>query len=225
MILTQCAVCATDLGLIFGRCSTRTPAECHVRMERHDQLCRAQAAPAPQPNKKDAEGRRVAAKVRGRCHIARRRSTGTKEGLVRMCACRGTAGSRMCRVWQSQDLVPRRRRRTINQNIQWWRVPVQLVRATASRLGVRPGGRISPSPLGSAGDGRIWRTAISVLGNGLSSARHDEDTFLAERGELAVMRRLGGSEETSVADLSCEHAHLGRIEQPHRWSEMYTADV
>ena len=111
MILTQCAVCATELGLSLGkkcgRCSTRyCGPECQVQHWKeggHDKLCKSikKAGGAEQynANKKYAEAVAVAAEkcaddTKGQtCYICTQAlHWKTKEGLVRGCACRGTAG-------------------------------------------------------------------------------------------------------------------------------------
>ena len=111
MILTQCAVCATDLGLSSGkkcgRCTTRYcgPAcqKKHWEEGGHDQLCKkikkTGGAEQYHANKKYAEAVVVAAEAcaedtKGQtCYICTQASHWkTNEGLVRMCACRGTAG-------------------------------------------------------------------------------------------------------------------------------------
>ena len=111
MILTKCAVCATELGLSLGkkcgRCSTRyCGAECQVQHWKeggHDTLCKpikkAGGAEQYNANKKYAEAVAVAAEAcaddtKGQtCYICTQAlHWKTKEGLVRGCACRGTAG-------------------------------------------------------------------------------------------------------------------------------------
>ena len=111
MILTKCAVCATDLGLSLGkkcgRCSTRyCGPECqkqHWEEGGHDTLCKpikkAGGAEQYNANKKYAEAVAVAAEAcaddtKGQtCYICTQAlHWKTKEGLVRGCACRGTAG-------------------------------------------------------------------------------------------------------------------------------------
>ena len=111
MILTQCAVCATDLGLNLGkkcgRCSTRyCGAACQVQHWKeggHDQLCKlikkAGGAEQYNANEKYSEAVSVAAEAcaddtKGQtCYICTQAlHWKTKEGLVRGCACRGTAG-------------------------------------------------------------------------------------------------------------------------------------
>ena len=111
MILTQCAVCATELGLSLGkkcgRCSTRyCGPECQVQHWKeggHDNLCKKmkKAGDAEQynENEKYTEAVAVAAAAcaedtKGQtCYICTQAlHWKTKEGLVRGCACRGTAG-------------------------------------------------------------------------------------------------------------------------------------
>ena len=111
MILTQCAVCATELGLSLGkkcgRCSTRyCGAECqkqHWEQGGHDQLCKkikkSGGAEQYNANKKYTEAVAVAAEAcaedtKGQtCYICTQAvHWKTKEGLVRGCSCRGTAG-------------------------------------------------------------------------------------------------------------------------------------
>ena len=111
MILTQCAVCATELGLTLGkkcgRCSTRyCGPECQVQHWKdggHDKLCKiikkAGGAEQYNANKKYTEAVAVATEAcaehtKGQtCYICTEAvHLHTKEGLVRGCACRGTAG-------------------------------------------------------------------------------------------------------------------------------------
>ena len=111
MILTQCAVCATELGLTLGkkcgRCSTRyCGAACQVQHWKeggHDQLCkkikRSGGAEQYNANNRYTEAVAVAATAcaedtKGQtCYICTQAlHWKTKEGLVRGCSCRGTAG-------------------------------------------------------------------------------------------------------------------------------------
>ena len=128
MLLTQCAACATELGLTSGkkcgRCSTRyCGPECQVRHWKeggHDQLCKkikkAGGAEQYNANNKYAEAVTVAVEecakdgpysTKGQtCYICTegiKRRTG--EGLVSgFCACRGTVGTVhvSCLVRQAQ---------------------------------------------------------------------------------------------------------------------------
>ena len=126
MILTQCAVCATDLGLTLGkkcgRCSTRyCGAECQVQHWKeggHDQLCKkikkAGGAEQYNANKKYAEAVTVAAEAcaedtKGQtCYICTRgQSIGKREraSCADACGVRRAAGrraSRTCLAWRSR---------------------------------------------------------------------------------------------------------------------------
>ena len=111
MILTQCAVCATDLGLSLGkkcgRCSTRyCGPECQVQHWKeggHDKICKlikkAGSAERYYANKKYAEAVSVA--LTEACaedtrpdvlHLHAGPAGRQRRGLVRRCSCRGTAG-------------------------------------------------------------------------------------------------------------------------------------
>ena len=119
MILTQCAVCATDLGLTLGkkcgRCSTRyCGPECqkqHWEGGGHDTLCKNKSRRRRAVSRnhevhggRRGRGRERADDTRARfCYICTQAlHWKTKEGLVRGCACRGTANSRTCRAWRSR---------------------------------------------------------------------------------------------------------------------------
>ena len=111
MILTQCTVCATELGLTLGkkcgRCSTRyCGPECqkqHWEGGGHDKLCKQikkeGGAEQYNANNKYAEAVAVASEACAEdtngqtCYICTQAlHWKTKEGLVRGCSCRGTAG-------------------------------------------------------------------------------------------------------------------------------------
>ena len=111
MILTQCAVCATELGLSLGkkcgRCSTRyCGAACQVQHWKeggHDQLCRkikkAGGAEQYNANKKytEARGGRGGGVRRGHegadvLHLHASSPSEHEGGPRARCACRGTAG-------------------------------------------------------------------------------------------------------------------------------------
>ena len=118
-VLTQCACCATDLGLTLGkkcgRCSTHATAGLNARCSTgkkggHDQLCKkikkAGGAEQYNANKKYAEAVAVAVEkcaddTKGQtCFICTQAlHWKTKEGLVRGCACRGRRVLSTCRAW------------------------------------------------------------------------------------------------------------------------------
>ena len=239
MILTQCAVCATDLGLSLGkkcgRCSTRyCRAGCqkqHWEQGGHDKFCKlikkAGGAEQYNANIKYAEAVTVAAEAcaedtKGQtCYICTQAlHWKTKEGLVRMCACRGTAGFAHVSCLAEQAKILYAEAEENNKP----KYPVVARWASCSLCEQRYHGVVAcalgwacwKTYVGRPETDGIRRTAISVLGNGLSSARHDEDALSVREAELAVMRRLGGSEENMLAlqsNLANTYEVLGRYER------------
>ena len=69
---------------------------------------------------------------------------------------------------------------------------------------------------------------MSVLGGGLSEARHHEDALSVYEAELAMERRLGASEKTIFAvqtNLASTYMVLGRKKRPIRSFETFTPEV
>ena len=156
MILTQCAACAAPLGLAkgkkCGRCATRyCGPECqkqHWEEGGHDQLCKpmkkAGGAEQYNANKKYAEA--VAAAVekctddtKGQaCFICTQAlHWKTKEGLVRGCACRGTAGFAhvSCLAEQAKILVAEGDALCVGVLRRHWRRPWRSPRGSVDARG------------------------------------------------------------------------------------------
>jgi tetratricopeptide (TPR) repeat protein len=247
MILTQCAVCATDLGLTLGkkcgRCSTRyCGPECqkkHWEEGGHDKLCRKirKAGGAEQYNaiKKYAEAVAVAATecaedTKGQtCFICTQAlHWKTKEGLVRGCACRGTAGFAhvSCLAEQAKILVAEAEENNLDDKAQdqrWDRWHMCSLCEQHYHGVVR-------CALGWA----CWKTyvrrpevdwtrsdAMTVLGNGLSDVKRYEDALPVREAHLAMLRRVGASEDSMLivqSNLASTYQMLRRVEEA---SEMY----
>jgi hypothetical protein len=184
MILTQCAVCATDLGLSSGkkcgRCSTRyCGPECQVQHWKeggHDQLCkkikRAGGAEQYNANTKYAEAVAVAVEkcaddTKGQtCYICTQAlHWKTKEGLVRGCSCRGTAGFAHVSCLAEQAKILREEAEYNNLGVQalnerWgrWLPAAYVSKTTTASCGVRSAGRA-----GRATWGGRRRTGLGVL--------------------------------------------------------------
>ena len=78
-------------------------------------------------------------------------------------------------------------------------VHVQPVRARLPRRrAVRARVGVLEDVRGAAGDGLGSGLAMNVLGNGLSAAKHHEDALSVREAELAMVRRLGASEEQTL---------------------------
>ncbi|CAH0371949.1 unnamed protein product [Pelagomonas calceolata] len=240
MILTQCAVCATELGRTLGkkcgRCSTRyCGAECQVQHWKdggHDTLCKkikkAGGAEQYNANKKYAAAVAVAAEkcaedTKGQtCYICTQAlHWKTKEGLVRGCSCRGTAGFAhvSCLAEQAKILMDEAEYNNLDSKVKRW------MRWHTCGLCEQDYHGVVYCALGWA----CWKTylgrpetdqarclAMNVLGNGLSEARHDEEALSVYEADLATKRRLGASEDSILVTQTCIanlHARLGRNEQ------------
>ena len=242
MILTNCAACAAPLGLSLGkkcgRCSTRyCGAACQVQHWKeggHDKLCKtikkAGGAEQYNANKKYAEAVTVAAEAcaedtKGQtCYICTQAlHWKTKEGLVRGCACRGTAGFAhvSCLAEQAKILVAEAEEnnlgaKALNERVIRWH--------TCSLCEQRYHG-VTKCALAWA----CWKTylgrpevdglrmnAMTVLGLGLFSATHHEDAVSVQEAELSMLRRVGASEERMLivqSNLANSYQGLGRFEQ------------
>ena len=221
MILTQCAVCATELGLSLGkkcgRCSTRyCGPECQVQHWKeggHDKLCkqikRSGGAEQYNANQKYTEAVAVAVEkcaddTKGQtCYICTQAlHWKTKEGLVRMCACRGTAGFAhvSCLAEQAKILLAEAEDNNLDDKV----LTERFNRWSTCGLCEQGHHGVVACALGWA----CWKTyvgrpetdevrvmAMNQLGNGLSAAGHHEDALPVREAELSMMRRLGASEE------------------------------
>jgi tetratricopeptide (TPR) repeat protein len=242
MILTKCAVCATELGLTLGkkcgRCSTRYcgPAcqKQHWEEGGHDTLCKpikkAGGAEQYNANSKYAEAVAVAAEkcaddTKGQtCFICTQAlHWKTKEGLVRGCSCRGTAGFAhvSCLAEQAKLLFEEAE----ENNLDWGAKNPRWSRWHTCSLCEQEYHGVVRCALGWA----CWRTylgrpeadqtrslAMTQLGNGLANADHHEDALSVMEAKLAIQRRLGDSElDILVAQTNLANTYykLGRLEQ------------
>jgi tetratricopeptide (TPR) repeat protein len=240
MILTQCAVCATELGLSLGkkcgRCSTRyCGPECQVQHWKdggHDKLCKlikkAGGAEQYNANQKYTEAVAVAAEAcaedtKGQtCYICTQAlHWKTKEGLVRGCSCRGTAGFAhvSCLVEQAKILVAEAEEN--NKVSQWhrWHTCSLCEQEYNGVVACALGWACWKTNLGRAeGDGHR-RLAIGVLGGGLSKASREEEALSVYGAELATLRRVGASENEifiTQNNLATTYQQLGRDEEAMR---------
>ena len=239
MILTQCAVCATELGLTLGkkcgRCSTRyCGAACQVQHWKeggHDKLCKAikkaGGAEVYNANKKYTEVVAVAAEkcaedTKGQtCYICTQAlHWKTKEGLVRGCSCRGTAGFAhvSCLAEQAKILVAE----AMENNLGFEAFRQSFVRLSTCSLCKQDYHGVVACALGWAS----WKTyvgrpetdaircmAMNQLGNGLYATGHYEDALSVREAELSMVRRLGAPEKTILAaqsNLASTYHSLGR---------------
>jgi len=243
MILTQCAVCATELGLSLGkkcgRCSTRYcgPAcqKQHWEEGGHDKLCKAmkKAGGAEQynANKNYAEAVTVAAEAcaddtKGQtCYICTQAlHWKTKEGLVRGCSCRGTAGfvHVSCLAEQAKILVAEAEENNLDDEVfdeRWarWHTCSICEQHYHGVVYCALGWACWKTYVGRTD--QVQLLAMTQLGNGLTSTGHYEDALAVQETELSTLRRLGASEQSILVaqgNLACTHARLGQKEKALR---------
>ena len=245
MILTQCAVCATELGLTrgkkCGRCNTRyCGPECQVQHWKeggHDQLCKkikkTGGAEQYNANKKYAEAVAVAVKecaedTKGQtCYICTQAlHWKTKEGLVRGCACRGTAGFAhvSCLAEQAKILWAEAEENNLGaraRSERWLRWD-QCSLCEQSYHGVVAcalGWACWKTYAGRPETDRARMSAMTQLGNGLFHADHHEDAVSLYEVRLSLMRRLSASEVDMLvvqSNLAISYQNLGRQEEALR---------
>jgi hypothetical protein len=240
MILTQCAVCATDLGLSSGkkcgRCSTRyCGPECQVQHWKeggHDQLCKpikkAGGAEQYNANKKYAEAVTVAAEecaddTKGQtCYICTQAlHWKTKEGLVRGCSCRGTAGFAhvSCLAEQAKILLAEAEENNLGEKAvqeRWarWEMCSLCEQDYHGVVAHALGWACWKTYVGRPEDDWAQQLAMTRLGNGLTEADLHEDALAVREAELAMMKRIDAPEHSFLvtqSNLANTYRSLGRL--------------
>ena len=237
MILTNCAACAAPLPHKAKQCSRCKTRYCGPACQKehwdaaggHKDICKkikkGGGAEQYHADKKTKEAVAVAAEVcaddtKGQtCYICTQTfHWKTKDGLVRMCACRGTAGFAhvSCLAEQAKILIAEAWEN--HKDSQW-------PRWHTCSLCEQDYHGVVKCALGWA----CWKTyvgwpetkwarslAMSVLGNGLAAANHHEDALSVGVAELAMMRRIGAPEDVILdtqGNLATTYEELGRSEE------------
>ena len=245
MILTQCAVCATELGLSLGkkcgRCSTRyCGPECqkkHWEEGGHDKLCKQikkeGGAEQYNANQKYAEAVAVAVEkcaddTKGQtCFICTQAlHWKTKEGLVRGCACRGTAGfahvsclAEQAKILYAEGVENNLDVKVRNERFRRWYECGLCGQWYHGVVFCALGWACWKTYLGRPETDSARQLAMTVLGNGLYHANHYEDALSVGEAELSMWRRVGDSESNILAvqgNLAGTYAKLGREEEANR---------
>jgi len=228
MILTQCTACAAPLGLASGkkcsRCSTRYcgPA-CqaqHWKEGGHDKLCkkikRSGGAEQYHADKEYAESVVVAVK---KCAVDTKDQTcyictdalhwKTKEGLVRGCSCRGTAGFAhvSCLAEQAKILCAEAEENNLDlkmKNGRWarWYSCSLCEQAYHGTVKCALGWACWKMYLGRPETNQTRYLAMGVLGNGLAAAQRHVDALAVREAELSMKRRIGAPATSILKALS-----------------------
>ncbi|CAH0377314.1 unnamed protein product [Pelagomonas calceolata] len=243
MILTTCAACAAPLAHNAPRC-----VRCHTRYcnktcqmdhwrRGHKQICkrihRGGNAEQYYAEKKYKEAVAVAveacaADTKGQtCYICTQAlHWKTKEGLVRMCACRGTAGFAhvSCLAEQAKILLAEAEENNLDlktQNARWqrWDRCGLCEQMYHGPVKCALGWACWKTYLGRPEDDGVRIMAMSVLGNGLALVGQHEDALSVRDAELSASRRFGITERHILivqGHIAITYEQLGRFEDALR---------
>ncbi len=242
MILVHCAACAVPLGLSSGkkcgRCSTRYcgPAcqEQHWKEGGHDQLCKkikkAGGAEQYNANTKYTEAVAVAVKkcaddTAGQtCYICTQAlHWKTKEGLVRGCSCRGTAGfvHVSCLAEQAKILCDEAEEnnlglKALNERFNRWHTCSLCEQNYHGIVQCGLGWACWKTYLGRPETHPFRIPAMRQLGNGLYAVGLYEDTLSLQEAEFSTLRRVGAPVQQILdvqGNLASTYQKLGRNEE------------
>jgi hypothetical protein len=241
MILTLCTACAAPLpdepddAVQCATCATRY---CSDRCERYDRrrgghgkICGAVAsgggAEPYHANKKYDEAvadavEKCADDTQGQtCFICL--DGDAEEGLVRGCSCRGGAGFAhvSCLARQAQVLVAEAEERNLDDdafNARWRRWDECRLCEQSYHGVVRCalGWACWKTYVGRQEADEVRSMAMGLLGSGLYAADHHEDALPVREAEVAMLRRVGGSEEELLdaqGNLASTYGELGQLEE------------
>jgi hypothetical protein len=243
MILTNCAACAAPLRFPAkqcGRCKTLyCGAACQMQHwdAGHKDGCKkikkAGGAEQYNANKKYSEAVAVAVEkcaddTKGQtCYICTQAlHWKTKEGLVRGCACRGTAGFAhvSCLAEQAKILVAEALENNLGPKVfneRWrrWDTCSLCEQQHHSFVVCALGWGCWKTYVGRPERDQIRSFAMTELGNGLHEAEQFEDSLSVKEAELSMAQRFGDSESNILitqGNLANAYAILGREEEALR---------
>ena len=224
MVLINCACCAAPLPHPAKQCSRCKTLYCspacqkqHWEQGGHDKLCRkirkGGGAEQYHADKKYTEAVTVAVEkcaedTAGQtCFICTQAlHWKTKEGLVRGCSCRGTAGFAhlSCLAEQAKILVAEAEENNLGakaKNARWsrWHTCSLCEQMYHGVVAGALGWACWKTYVGRPETHRARRVAIGVLGVGLTESRQHEDALSVKEAELSMERRLGASEDQILA--------------------------
>ena len=158
----------------------------------------------------------------------------TKEGLVRGCSCRGTAGFAhvSCLAEQAKILFTEAEENNLAEKAcdeRWkrWHHCSLCEQRHHGVVSCALGWACWKTYLGRPEEDFARGMAIDVLGNGLCEAGHFEDAVSVKEAELSMARRLGASEEellTVQGNLAIIYEEMGRLDEAIRMKrDVYSA--
>jgi len=147
----------------------------------------------------------------------------TKEGLVRECACRGTAGfaHMSCLAEQAKILVAEVEETNLDDKVKnarfsQWHTCSLYEQLHYGVVKCALGWACWKTYVGRPEENGPRRLAINQLGNGLSGVYHNEDALNVKEAELSMERRLGAPERDILitqGSLASTYQQLGQVEK------------
>ena len=248
MIITKCAWCAKQLehkAPRCGNCKTRyCSRECqkqHWKKGDHKTLCprikRGGGAEQYHADKKYKEAVAVAVEdcatdtKNQTCYIcmegAERRHT-ANEGLVRICACRGTSGFAhlSCLVRQAQILVEEHEEKNLGpeqMSERWarWYSCGLCEQRYHSAVWCAMGWACWKTYLGRPETDQVRCSAIHNLSNGLQHAQKYEDALEVTKALSAIHERIGAPKTVYLANLGSMALILDDLRRPDEAIKLY----
>jgi len=206
----------------------------HWKEGGHDKLCKpikkAGGAEQYNANKRYAEAVTVAAEkcaddTKGQtCYICTQAlHWKTKEGLVRGCSCRGTAGFAhvSCLAEQAKILYAEADENNLDDKVldeRWnrWHTCSLCEQEYHGVVACALGWACWRTYLSRSEGDQVLTMAMNLLGSGLSGASDHENALTVQEAELSVMRRVGAPEENMLAtqiNLANTYESQGRLEE------------
>ena len=242
MILTKCAQCAAPLETKCFRCGVcklrYCGRDCQKRhWKTHKPFCqeikRGGGAEQYNADKKYKEAvadavEECADDTKGQtCYICTQAlHWKTKEGLVRGCSCRGTAGFAhvSCLAEQAKILYDEVEENNLDIKVRqarWvrWCTCSLCEQDYHGVVACALGWACWTTYVGRPEADKARRLAMSVLGNGLSDAGHHEDALPVGEAALAMKRRLGVTDQSMLVtqgNLAITYHMLDRPEEANR---------
>ena len=237
MILTTCAACAAPLAHDAPRCVRCKTRYCNSTCQHdhwrrgHKQICkkihRGGNAEQYHADNKFKEAVAVATEAcaddtKGQtCYICTEAlHWKTKEGLVRGCACRGTAGFAhvSCLAEQAKILIAEALENNLIDELakRWtrWRTCSLCEQDYHGVVMCALGCACWNTYVERPETDQVRSLAMTALGNGLSEAGHHEDALSVGETELAMQRRVGASEAGILAvqnNIAASYQLIGRL--------------
>ena len=256
MILTNCAACAAPLAHDAPRCVRCETRYCSATCQQdhcrrgHEQICelihRGGGAEHYHADQKYKEAVAVAVEAcaedaKGQtCYICMEAvHSRTGEGVVRGCACRGTAGFAhvSCLAEQAKVVVADAEERNLSNKVKLkrferWRICGLCEQQYHGVVACALGWACWKTYLGRPETDPPRQMAMNELGNGLGDAKHHEDALSVHEAVLSMMRRVGADARNLLVvqgNLAITHDKLGRCEEALEikrdvysgWSQLY----